>query len=789
MVSSSKILTVSYGTFSCTVEGFEDPLAVVKETTQFFRSVVQDDRFFGAEPPQLDSDLAEELFRQQVSARTTPNGLVLSPASQNSVVPHAETTVKTPVSPATSEPVAINPTPESLPPVSNAAMPHAVSSDTAKADLAGIELENPSLTTSADQTGGTPPIHAPLSEDTLPSDDLIEEEAARQLIEDDEAADPTISEIYTPSQDLTDDDADNTRIDQKALLSALAGYDANEEHVSETSAPASTAPEKENEGEDKAPLDILETTTNTSAPALAGGDIITNKLARIRAVVSGTANAETTENITRENNDDLTSSVTNKLEASSEFGKPDVVDEQQNEAPQAVGFEDSIAPFSDTSDTIVFKDEAEGANQPTTQNRTTKLTRILKVRRSDFEAAIAADPVEDIHEDEGLIALTSDDDVPEDTGATPTLSLEAEDDLTRELQAIAEELSLNDPANTADDAAARMDVNVPPETSKAWDADAQMDVATKTPLRREDPLRLENALNATHTPTDQGGHETSSQPAPEFGANATTDETANTKAADSVEEGDLAGENLITTARKAIKMANPVRAMLTETTVKDGDAFRLMEETDTQFDEPEGNRRRSAIAHLRAAVAATRADQKLGKKSGSEEDPYREDLANVVRPRSTKPSQSRSERPSAIPAPQQAQAPLTLIAEQRVQDKATYAAETQIQPRRVDRATRIPPEHEIRNGFAVYADEVGAHNLSEKLEAAAAFLSFIEGRDQFSRPQLMTILRDAETAESSREDRLRNFGRLLREGKIEKTPGGRFTASQSIGFQPERAAG
>ena len=50
MVSSSKILTVSYGTFSCTAEGFDDPLGVVKDTTHFFRGVVHD-LYFPVLPP------------------------------------------------------------------------------------------------------------------------------------------------------------------------------------------------------------------------------------------------------------------------------------------------------------------------------------------------------------------------------------------------------------------------------------------------------------------------------------------------------------------------------------------------------------------------------------------------------------------------------------------------------------------------------------------------------------------------------------------------------------------
>ncbi len=55
----------------------------------------------------------------------------------------------------------------------------------------------------------------------------------------------------------------------------------------------------------------------------------------------------------------------------------------------------------------------------------------------------------------------------------------------------------------------------------------------------------------------------------------------------------------------------------------------------------------------------------------------------------------------------------------------------------------------------------------------------------------MNKVRQLESHEFNREDGLRSFGQLLREGKIEKTGGGRFTASGGIGYRPddERAAG
>ena len=68
------------------------------------------------------------------------------------------------------------------------------------------------------------------------------------------------------------------------------------------------------------------------------------------------------------------------------------------------------------------------------------------------------------------------------------------------------------------------------------------------------------------------------------------------------------------------------------------------------------------------------------------------------------------------------------------------------------------------DSFAEYAESVGARDLPELLEAAAAYMSFVERHEQFSRPQLMTKVRQVETEESSREDRLRSFGQLLREG-------------------------
>ena len=93
--------------------------------------------------------------------------------------------------------------------------------------------------------------------------------------------------------------------------------------------------------------------------------------------------------------------------------------------------------------------------------------------------------------------------------------------------------------------------------------------------------------------------------------------------------------------------------------------------------------------------------------------------------------------------------------------------------------------------FAKFAEQQGARELADLLEAAAAYISYVDGEDDFSRPQVMKVVQSASDEEISREDGLRSFGRLLRQSRIIKLNNGRFQVSESTRFRPDfdQAAG
>jgi hypothetical protein len=227
---------------------------------------------------------------------------------------------------------------------------------------------------------------------------------------------------------------------------------------------------------------------------------------------------------------------------------------------------------------------------------------------------------------------------------------------------------------------------------------------------------------------------------------------------------------------------------------------RLLRQANSELDGVASRRRRSTIAHLKAAVAATVADLRGGSGARSQaarDERYRADLASVVHPAA-----------GDAPAAPDRLEPLVLNASLRV-DRAPPppdgAAPARVQPRRVtaaaldaaaldaaardaaaaepaDPASPAPAEapSATARDFAAFADRLGASSMPDLLEAAAAYTVCVEGQPHFTRPHLMRHVADlSDRYLGHQEDEMRGFGELLRQGRIEKLKRGQFVIPET----------
>ncbi|TNF18750.1 MAG: hypothetical protein EP318_17405 [Rhodobacteraceae bacterium] len=861
MVQTNKILTVSYGTFSCTLEGFDESFETMKAIAEYFRDLAADDRYFGAEPPTPDVEMlariAEKEISRRVEARFENDGIVLRPS-----------------------------------------LAAATDADIADEPGAGAETAERSLAPS-DTSGEPTPAEARDTESRDAESQDTEDQDAEAQDAELETASEALSDMGI---DATEDAAEADNVAEADVAADtpedVAQEDTGAEEISDPLAaardemPADTAEQAQDDTPAAAPVQVYAPGEDPVIKAASPGKVpesIAEKLARIRAVVSSAATAPKAgpqdvpeqpveeavvaapaeQTVAEDTSDDaLVGSIMSTLASGAaedtlapaeaplvvatdspevETALADMAQGytvQQVETPVIDRVAESIASAISEEDAAEFA-EAQPADTAEDMAQDRHSDRVFTDDFADMAGAgdldeatrgfnLSADLTEDRVEDElieeDLIEDLAEEDRAEDDRAEEVAEEADLDDRTEAAEA-AEETpeTLSDDQGEMADAAELMDApeqtETPvetsdpadsPEAAERTDADNDAPQAEDGPIapRRVAPRRAVRVVkvkrraaqvdapaaplmadtgDSTLAPEDEADL---MRELAELEADFTpAEQAAETAEAEATPEAPLTEETAQDISDVVDDTARTIRAMARRDrrdsfAEDEGDVSRLLAETDEQLQEPEGRSRRNAIAHLRAAVAATRADRGSDARPAGSQDrgeAYREDLAQAVRPR-----RSTVETPQERPRI----APLKLVAEQRVdlpEDAAEApSAETAAQavrPRRVSMPVDRDEGPEA-GGFAAFAEEVGASRLPELLEAAAAYMSFVEGRDQFSRPQLMTKVRQIERGDSSREDRLRSFGQLLRDGKIEKVQGGRFTASDSIRFRPDdRAVG
>ncbi|WP_065329853.1 chemotaxis protein CheA [Tritonibacter mobilis] len=770
MVQNNKVLTVSYGTFSCTLEGFEDSFDTMKAIAEYFRDLAADDRYFGAEPPQPDAEMmariAQREIARQVEARSSDSGIHLRAAA---------------AAPAAPAQVA---TPDATPAAETRAEPQL--EETATEDPDAIEPV-------ADSPATTAEIADQIAEDR--------EAVAETTAEDTDAASASV--LADVSSALRE-----TRAEDLAT-------DADEADDIQDDIQANLADDLMVEAEDV--LDPAPRSEDT-VPAT---DSIAAKLQRIRAVVAKTPN-RSEEFIEDEHADAVSTGENNLPEDVATAFEDDLRDDEPFE--DEATHEESVSDILDRLDLTGARVDAPASDDA-----------------ADAEDESDADTVSETIAQDTLSDESADEPEAQAQPVRPQRPLKARTiRVTRNMQATPEDSDAAEPEAqnasdvTAEAPSAEAESHATPAEEKPSAAEAPAEpIRPRRPVRGR-VIRVKRAqadgslIDATAedvTPRREPAADAPKAiaPAAPKESSLSEDEEADLMAelaaveaelmassgsqadAAPAEEDEFEEDNAEVAPEAPTAAERPAREILTSSDAStDGDVSRLMAAADDRLSDEDAASSRETYNQLRAAVAAAQAD--TGESDDARREArtraFREDLAHVVRP-----SRGGSDDGAARGAGQARPAPLKLVAEQRIdptpEEKPAAAAQAQpsdtpVRPRRVssvlmgsDEDDSAPAARQQDGAFATYATEKGAVELHELLEAAASYMSFVEGRESFSRPQLINKVRMLEGQDDfNREDSLRSFGMLLREGKLKKASNGRFSVSSQIGFRPgNRAAG
>ncbi len=790
MVVSNKVLTVTYGTFSCTLEGFDDPFTTLQMVAEYFRKLAAEDRHFGGVPQMPDTEtlrrIAEENNPNVINAEVGENGIVLRQAAA-AAAPFADEYAK----------------------------------GEAKVEEPDADFKED---TAADSTKDT---DAPLVFDSQRND------AA-----DDKVAD----EADTETEDHETADHRNTLKKAGLLAAAVAGpltffrssrpHDEVEDEADEEDKETEAAIDDDTSDQDDS--DQEEPAEAPVATSRGRQKSVEETLAAIRLNVrraeSEIALADGEDDSDAEEDDDEVAEDTSSEDTASEAEHPETTAEEPLILTEAIA-EDAVAE----EDEIDTPDEDAAAKAQAEANGIDAIGRAIeaalgKEANSSFAAETAEDEPEAV-EPEAAEADAIEEDATEEVVAAEVETADP-DDSEEETAFVEDGTPRLEEAEIAQEETAEALETETPETAEISEeeieTDAEAEPAAPSSLTPEEEDELARDLEAAMAAGLDDADDTEAE-AEEVAAEAELDqeETAEVAAelgaqAEVQPETEMPEEEAAEAAERARVEAHRLKvrreraaALLANTeneTASGMDLDRLLTATQTKMDKPEQIRRINALDQLKAAVAATEAEKQINLRSPSSKDEledetaadlaaYRDDLRRAT-------DQARMGRLHSTAAPRPEQPPLILVSEQRIDNSNGLPQTDQHEaPREVaetdgnlalKRDFHAEPAQEDEYGeiqgipadafaeatdFEDFVERIGAFDLQELLEAAAAYTSIVEGKTRFSRAQVMTKLAKINTHDAfSKEAGLRAFGKLLREGKILRVQDGQFAISKASRF-------
>ena len=757
MIGASKILTVSYGTFSCTLEGFDDPFNTMKAIAEYFRELAADDRYFGAEPATPDAamlhKIAEREIQRRVEAKVQDNGVILRAEDQ------AAPRVIMPAHPAPTPAYATAPTPVAAPVLASVAEA-APAIESAAARLSRLRAAQSQLAAPTQGATSLGDISSRFADVQAYAEDQDADTVAVFTPAPAPAPAPILAPILAPAPVAAPVPV--------AVLPEPAPEPVADFGADFGAADAATALDQPDADTDLiAPADQIDTVVDADAFELIE-ELAPEELAAEELAPEELSPAET-------GSTDVLAALRETLAGLTGHDDQLAADMSAAEQPAPADLVDADLSNADLSNDDPLPEDYSDAQTD-------------DVDLSDLMKLDGAAPVED------------------DAAATPTETPLIDD---------AAYLDAEDEAPVAPDLTATADVTPSPHAPVTAEK-IQRARARVIKIRRLDKKPAAAAAPTADTLTPEAEADLQSTLAALEAEIAPMAALPASPAADPSVEALLDAEHATPTA--------PLPTPAPEARIAAADdaaVDRLLARTNTQFEVPEVKRRRSAIAHLKAAVLSTVADRKINpnattKVAEVKMDPYRKDLDQAVRP---------AERP----------APLVLVSAQRIDTKRDRAADAgrpvpqivpsvpapvsaptsqPVRPRRVlsggtaqavSTLTLEDEEGELsaeamenifadgsKPSFSEFAETLGAGSMAELIEAAGAYCTLVLDRPSFTRPllfqQISTI---PNMGDLSREDGLRGFGRLLRDGRIQKTVRGQFalSATSPLLTEAKRIAG